>query len=88
MRIKKTNYVLISLGAVIAVVATLNYILNEDHISLGIFAFIGLGFILLGVSSGKSFDTAKRINKLAYLLFAAALAVLVYWFLYGKLEIL
>ena len=83
----KVIYGLIIAGSIMIAASGINFWMNEDDISLGIFAFTGLGFIMLGLASKYETKTEKRLKKYAYLMFAMAVLVLIYWFLHGKLEL-
>lgn len=84
----KTNYILIATGLIMGVVSLINFSLNEDHVSLGIFTLAGLGFALMGFAAGYPTNTSRRLNKFAYTFLGASIVVLVFWFLHGKLEII
>jgi hypothetical protein len=86
--IKKINYPLIIAGLIMLIASGVNYSINEDFISLGIFVFAGLGFILLGAAAAFSPAVRKRTNRYAFMFFTLSLLVLAYWFLHGKLEII
>ena len=51
------------------VVSFLNYLMNEDHVSLGIFVFLGIGFFLISLKERFNDIKAKRINKYAMTFF-------------------
>ena len=86
---KKIHIPLLVAGILMLLASALNYTLNEDHISLGIFAFAGIGFILLAVKESKEDQkTAQRFQKYAMTFFMLSVLILVYWFFVGKLKIL
>ena len=81
------NYFVLSAGALMIVFSFLNYIMNKDHVSLGIFVFLGLGFILLSLKGRYNEIKAKRINKYAMTLFFIAFVIFIYWIAAGKLDV-
>ncbi len=44
---KKNNLIATVAGILMIIISVLNYLMNDDYVSLGIFVFLGLGFILL-----------------------------------------
>ncbi len=84
----KTNKnVVITAGVLMFIASLINYILNDDIISFGIFAFAGFGFISQGTAEYMKQDTTKqRVRKLSGLFFVLAVLVFVYWLLAGKLH--
>lgn len=84
---KKINVLMLVAGAVMIVISLLNYMLNEDHVSLGFFFFMGAGFITLGFKEKYDGKRAKRLNKYAMTLFFAAIIIIIYWFGSAKLEL-
>lgn len=75
-------------GLLMLIASAVNYSLNDDFVSLGIFVFAGLGFSLLGMASAFRPNTQKRISRYAYMFFTLSLLVLAYWFLHGKTDII
>ncbi len=67
--------------------SSLNYYMNEDFVSLGIFSFAGLGFIKLSIKTDAEIKS-KKIDKYAVILFSVAMVFLAYWLLKAKLGIL
>ncbi len=90
MKNEKKNSGIISLlsGFMMIIASLINYFLNNDHISLGIFIFAGIGFIMLGIAERKEKKLSKRLKKYANIFFAISIIILIYWLLVGKLEIL
>lgn len=84
---KKVNYFALSAGVLMIVVSFLNYLMNEDHVSLGIFVFLGIGFILISLKERFSDIKAKRINKYAMTFFFIAFVIFIYWIAAGKLDV-
>ena len=84
---KKVNYFALSAGVLMIVVSFLNYLMNEDHVSLGIFVFLGSkedrGLVFYLFHDLK----AKRINKYAMTFFFIAFVIFIYWIAAGKLDI-
>ncbi len=76
---KKVNVLLLILGIFMIVVSFLNYLMNDDHVTLGIFIFSGVGFVLLSIKNKYSGGTANRLNKYAMTLFFGAVVILLYW---------
>ena len=60
-------------------VSVLNYLMNEDSVSLGIFVFAGAGFILSGIKDAFGELTAKRIGNYARIFFFGSLVIALYW---------
>lgn len=84
----KPNFLIIIAGLLMLTASLVNYSLNNDFISLGIFVFAGLGFIMLGAADAFDSQKRKRIKRLAYMFFTVSLLILGYWFFHAKLEIL
>jgi len=76
---KKINIVLLILGIFAIIVSISNYLMNEDHVSLGIFIFAGIGFVLLSIKSRFKENTAKRVQKYSMTFFFGALIIFLYW---------
>lgn len=83
----KLNYIALSAGALMIILSFLNYLMNKDHVSLGIFVFLGLGFILISIKEKYSDIKAKRINKYAMTFFFVAFFIFIYWIAAVKFEI-
>lgn len=75
----KINILLLFAGIFMIIVSLGNYLMNEDHVTLGIFVFAGIGFVLLAVKNKFSTQTANRLNKYAMTLFFGAVVILLYW---------
>ena len=73
------NYIALSAGVLMIVFSFLNYLMNEDHVSLGIFVFLGLGFILISLKERFNEMKARRINKYALTFFFIAFFIFIYW---------
>ena len=83
----KNKNITIVAGALMAVASLINYYLNEDIISLGIFGFSGIAFINIGIAeTRKDKSSAARMRKFAGMFFFAAFAVFAYWLVVGKLK--
>ncbi len=76
---KKNNHIATVAGILMIIISVLNYLMNDDYVSLGIFVFLGLGFILLGIKSKFEKTKATRINKYAMTFFFGAFAIFIYW---------
>lgn len=81
------NYLLMAAGILMIASSSLNYYMNEDFVSLGIFVFAGLGFIKLSVKSPES-KNENKIDKYAVVLFSVSIVFFAYWLLKGKMGIL
>jgi len=83
----KKSTLLLGAGALMIISSGVNYFLSGDYVSLGIFLFSGLGFVMLGVSEFVQ-DGLKlqRIKSGAMLFFALAIFVAFYWLLAGQLK--
>lgn len=53
--------------------------MNEDHVSLGIFIFSGIGLILFSIKGTFSEETTKRVQKYSMTFFFGALIIFLYW---------
>jgi len=84
---KKINIALLILGIFVIIVSVLNYLMNEDHVSLGIFVFAGVGLILLSLKNYFSKESSTRVVKYANTFFFGAAVIFVYWFLKVKLNL-
>ncbi len=69
------------------IVSILNYLMNEDHVTLGIFIFAGIGFILISIKNKFEEQNSKRINKYGMTFFFGAIIILLYWLAKTKLNI-
>ena len=76
---KKINIVLLTVGIFIIIISTLNYLMNEDHVSLGIFIFAGIGIILYSIKDYFTKETTKRVLKYSMTFFFGALIIFLYW---------
>ena len=76
---KKIDYVRLIAGIFMILVSLANYMMNEDHVTLGIFIFAGIGFILLSIKNKFVEETAQRINKYGMTFFFGAVVILLYW---------
>ncbi|MCF6366853.1 MAG: hypothetical protein L3J35_11690 [Bacteroidales bacterium] len=83
----KTNTVSLIAGIFMIIVSTLNYLMNEDHVTLGIFIFAGIGFILLGIKNKFGEESSKRVNKYGMTFFYGAIIILLYWLAKTKLNL-
>jgi len=81
------NYIALIAGLFMILISVLNYLMNEDYVSLGIFVFAGSGFVLLGIKT--KFDTvkAKRLNKYAMTFFFGAVVMVLYWLAVAKFHL-
>lgn len=84
---KRNSVLTLIAGLIMIIISVINYYFNEDYVSLGVFLFAGLGFIMMSIAEKQNERTAKRLKKYSSLLFLASLVVLAYWFLAGKLGI-
>jgi hypothetical protein len=84
---KKINVFLIAAGGLMIAVSLLNYLMNDDHVSLGIFFFLGAGFIMLGFKDRFDEKKSKRWSKYAGTLFFAAVVIFLYWIGSAKLDL-
>lgn len=75
----KINYISLIAGLIMIIFSVLNYIMNDDFVSLGIFVFLGMGFILLGINVKFEEINAKRIRKYAMTFFFGAAVIFIYW---------
>ncbi len=76
---KKINIIWTGAGILMVIVSLLNYIMNDDVVSLAIFVFLGLGFFLYGIKNKFSELTEKRLQKYALTFFFGAVAIFLYW---------
>ena len=88
MKEKKINFLLLILGVFIILVSSGNFLMNDDYVSLGIFVFAGIGFILLSLKNYFKKENSVRLEKYAKTFFFGAAIILVYWFIKVKLEII
>ena len=84
---RKINYITLFAGIFMILISVLNYLMNEDHVSLGIFAFLGLGFILLGIKSKFKASKAQRIKRYAMTFFFGAAVIIIYWLAVAKFHL-
>ncbi len=80
----KINYAVLAAGILMIIISVLNYLMNDDYVSLGIFVFAGLGFVLLGIKTRFEEHKAKRINKYAMTFFFGAAVMILYWLAVAK----
>ena len=85
---RKSSVLTLIAGLIMIVASVINYYFNEDLISLGIFIFSGLGFIMLSVAEKQKESSAKRLKKYAFVFFLVSVLVLIYWLFAGKLNII
>ncbi|MCD6556705.1 MAG: hypothetical protein DRI94_01970 [Bacteroidetes bacterium] len=83
----KINYIALIAGLLMIVISVLNYLMNDDFVSLGIFVFTGLGFLLIGIKSKFNEAKAIRINKYARTFFFAAIVMVLYWLAVAKFHL-
>ncbi len=75
-------------GIIMIIVSIINYSLNDDYISLGIFGLSGLAFIAISAAEYTDSQTRKqRLRHGAGLFFALAFLVFIYWIAEGKLHL-
>ena len=84
---KRINPVWTGAGIFMISVSLLNYFMNDDFVSLGIFVFLGLGFILYGIKSKFSEFTENRLQKYALTFFFGAVAIFLYWLAVAKFHL-
>jgi uncharacterized membrane protein HdeD (DUF308 family) len=84
---KMNNIALIS-GIIMIIFSVLNYLMNDDYVSMGIFVFVGLGFILSGIAPRFEESKAQRIKKYARTFFFGAAVILIYWLAAVKFQII
>jgi len=77
--VKKINFLLLIVGIFVIIVSTLNFLMNEDHVSLGIFVFTGIGFILLSLKGYFKKESENRIQKYSISFFFLAIMLFLYW---------
>ncbi len=82
----RINLILIISGLIMLVASYFNYSLNADFISLGIFFFAGIGFILWGIVPVLQKSKATRVRNLSYLFFVIAVIILAYSLIATKLH--
>ncbi len=85
---KRNSLLTLIAGLVMIIVSVINYYFNEDYVSLGMFLFAGLGFVMMSIAEKQNEKTSKRLKKYSSIFFLASLIILAYWFLAGKLEII
>ena len=81
---RKINVLLLAAGILMILISVLNYFMNEDYVSLGIFIFLGIGFILLSLKDKYESVLSKRINKFAMTFFFIAIVIFIYWVTVSK----
>jgi hypothetical protein len=84
---KKINPLLAIAGFFMIISSSINYFYNSDDISLGIFSFAGIGFILLAIKDTQKAQNSQRIYKYAMLFFMLSVMLLLYWFAVAKLKL-
>lgn len=61
------------------IISIVNYSLNEDYVTLGIFVFMGIAFVLLSIKNNYKDETIKRMNKYAMTFLFGASVIFFYW---------
>ena len=84
---KKPNILMIVAGVLMIIVSLINYFLEEDHVSLGIFTFLGIGFVLLSFKDKYEGKKAQRFNKYAMTFFFIAIVIVLYWVAVSKFDL-
>ena len=84
---KKIDFVRLIAGIFMILVSFANYMMNEDHVTLGIFVFAGIGFILLSIKNKFEEQKADRINKYGMTFFFGAVVILMYWIADSQLNL-
>ncbi len=84
---RKINFVTLIAGLLMILFSVLNFLMNEDEVSLGIFVFSGIGFILFGLAPRYNEQKASRIKKYARTFFFGAAVILIYWTLFVKFKL-
>jgi hypothetical protein len=74
--------------AVMISASSVNFVLNKDSVSLGIFILLGLGFLAASAqpSDKENITLRKRLNKYAVYFFAGAFIFFAFWILSAKLK--
>jgi hypothetical protein len=85
---KKINFVLIGLSILMIFVSVLNYLMNDDEVSLGIFVFAGLGFFFSGLKEKFEESRKKRFRRFSTTFYIIAALVFVYWLAVAKFHLL
>jgi predicted nucleic acid-binding Zn ribbon protein len=86
-RVKKFNYILLSAGILMIITSILNYQLNQDEVSMGIFVFAGIGFIFGGIKDIFEDARRKRMQRFSMMFYFIAVVIFVYWLIIAKLNV-
>jgi hypothetical protein len=88
MKAVKFNIPAVILSVLMIGISTVNFMLSNDSLSLGIFIFLGLGFTTATAQPADKENKIlqKRLNKYALYFFAGALIFFGYWLLAAKLK--
>jgi|GEM_PF-1847414 hypothetical protein len=84
---KKVNIPVVAAGIIMLIVSGINFLMNNDYVSLGIFISFGTGFILYGIKNKYSENQSKRINKYALTFLAGGVIIFLIWLLQAKFEL-
>jgi hypothetical protein len=84
---KKTNYILLSAGILMIVASVINYQMNKDEVSMGIFVFAGIGFVFNGIKNRFTGIKKQRIQRLSMTFYFIAVVIFVYWLLFAKFDL-
>jgi len=69
------------------IISVFNYLMNDDHVSLGIFVFLGLGFGIFGIKDQFPEIKAKRLKNYAMTFFFGAVVIFIYWLAVAKFQL-
>lgn len=83
----RINYIALGAGVFMIILSIMNYFMNEDHVSLGIFIFSGIGFTLISIKDKYEKRKSERIKKYSLTFFFAAVIIMVYWLIAGKFDL-
>jgi hypothetical protein len=86
----KLNLAVTALSILMIASSGLNFAMNGDSVSFGIFIFLGLGLTTASVELKNPDDkiVKKRFNKYAIYFFTGAFVLFLYWLLAGYLRVI
>jgi len=66
-------------GALMIAASVLNYQMNKDEVSMGIFVFAGVGFVFTGIKDRFEGQRKRRMQRLSMIFYFIAVVILLYW---------
>ncbi len=76
---KKFNFIMLFAGTLMIAASILNYQMNKDEVSMGIFVFAGIGFLFTGIKDRYEDQRKRRMQRLSMSFYFIAVLIFIYW---------